>query len=146
MTITSVDTVAVVVSDRHQALKWYHETLGLPLTYIGPPESNSDARVQGTPENAGHWIELGPNRPLTRLHICELADHKIEPGPTGITFLTDNIRSEYERLTAMGVKFGYPPRKMDWGEWLCSFRDPDGNEFDLKQPAAVERTLAASPA
>jgi hypothetical protein len=23
---------------------------------------------------------------------------------------------------------------MDWGESLCSFLGPDGNEFDLKQP------------
>jgi predicted enzyme related to lactoylglutathione lyase len=23
---------------------------------------------------------------------------------------------------------------MDWGEWIASFVDPDGNEFDLKQP------------
>jgi len=138
MTITNIDTVAVVVSNRHNALKWYHDTLGLRLAYIGPPQSNTDPKVQGTAENAGHWIELGPNRPLTRLHLCELADHKIEPGQTGITFLTDDICGEYERLKAKAVKFRYPPRKMDWGEWLCSFQDPDGNEFDLKQPAATE--------
>jgi catechol 2,3-dioxygenase-like lactoylglutathione lyase family enzyme len=116
-------------------LKWYHENLGLELAYIGPPESNPDPTVQGKPDNAGHWIELGPDRPLTRVHLCELPNHMTEPGPTGITFLTDNIRAEYERMKAKGVSFLYPPRKMDWGEWLCSFQDPDGNEFDLKQPA-----------
>jgi catechol 2,3-dioxygenase-like lactoylglutathione lyase family enzyme len=139
MTVTGIDTVAVVVSDRHEALRWYHNLLGLQFAYVGPPESNSDPAIQGTPENAGHWIELGPNRPLARIHICELPDHRTEPGPTGITFLTDDIRGEYERLKARGVKFGYPPRKMDWGEWLCSFQDPDGNEFDLKQPVAPSR-------
>lgn len=114
MTVTGIDTVAVLVSDRHTALKWYHSILGLQLAYVGPPESSSDPTIQGTPEAAGHWIELGPDRPLSRIHICELANHKTEPGPTGITFLTDDIRVEYERLKANGVKFIYPPRKMDW--------------------------------
>jgi len=136
MTLISVDTVAVVVSNRHDAIKWYHDTLGLPIAYLGPPQLNNNPTVQGSPENAGHWIELGPNRPLTRIHICELVDNRGEPGPTGITFLTDDIAGDYKRLKTKGVKFAQPPQKMDWGEWLCSFQDPDGNEFDLKQPRA----------
>ena len=137
MAITGIDTVAVVVTNRHAAIEWYHNTLGLPITYIGPPEPKSDPSIQGTEDNAGHWIELGPNRPLTRIHLCEPHTQETEPGPTGITLLTDDIQSEYERLKAKGVKFLYPPQKMDWGEWLCSFQDPDGNEFDLKQPTGT---------
>lgn len=142
MTILGLDTVAVVVSDRRRALRWYRDLLGLPITYIGPLESSIDPDVQGTIENPGHWIEIGPSRPLTRVHLCELSDHITEPGPTGITFLTDNIQNDYDRLRSMGVRFLYPPRKMDWGEWLCEFADPDGNEFDLKQPLQPEKWLA----
>jgi len=141
MTILGLDTVAVVVSDRRKALRWYRDVLGLPITYIGPLESSIDPNVQGTIENPGHWIEIGPSRPLTRVHLCELSDHITEPGPTGITFLTDNIQNDYDRLRSMGVRFLYPPRKMDWGEWLCEFADPDGNEFDLKQPLQPEKWL-----
>jgi predicted enzyme related to lactoylglutathione lyase len=57
-----------------------------------------------------------------------------EPGPTGITFITDDIAAEYEGLRSKGVRFLSIPQKMDWGEWIASFVDPDGNEFDLKQP------------
>jgi catechol 2,3-dioxygenase-like lactoylglutathione lyase family enzyme len=142
MTILGLDTVAVVVSDRRKALRWYRDVLGLPITYIGPLESSIDPNVQGTIENPGHWIEIGPSRPLTRVHLCELSDHIKEPGPTGITFLTDNIQNDYDRLRSMGVRFLYPPRKMDWGEWLCEFADSDGNEFDLKQPLQPEKWLA----
>jgi len=60
-----------------------------------------------------------------------------EPGPTGITFLTDDIRSEYEQMRSRGVEFLDPPEKMEWGEWLSRFVDPDGNEFDLKQPSSA---------
>jgi catechol 2,3-dioxygenase-like lactoylglutathione lyase family enzyme len=138
MTITSIDTVAVVVSSRKKALLWYRDVLGLPLAYIGPSEPSSDPEIQGSPEESGHWVELGPGRPLTRIHLCELADRSTEPGPTGITFLTDDIQSEYKRLTSKGVRFLSPPKKMEWGEWLCQFIDTDGNEFDLKQPIKAD--------
>jgi predicted enzyme related to lactoylglutathione lyase len=61
-----------------------------------------------------------------------------EPGPTGITFLTDDIRADYERMRAKGAHFLYPPKKMDWGESLTEFVDPDGNRFDLKQPVSTD--------
>ena len=134
MTVLGLDTVAIVVADARQAIPWYRDVLGLPVAYIGPATPHADPAIRGTPENPGHWIELGPARPRTRIHLCELVG-KIEPGPTGITFLTDNIQAEYERMRARGVHFLYPPQKMDWGEWLTAFLDPDGNEFDLKQPA-----------
>lgn len=133
MTILGIDTVAVVVADRRKAILWYRDVLGLPVAYIGPNEPDADPSVAGTPEEPGHWIELGPLRPRTRLHLCEMGG-TTEPGRTGITLLTDDIRSEYARLHAKGVRFRTPPEKMDWGEWLCDFLDPDGNEFSLKQP------------
>lgn len=135
----SIDTVAVVVSNRAKALQWFMEVLGLPVAYIGPAEPSSNPSIQGPPENPGHWIELGPGRPMTRIHLCELQDHRVEPGPTGITFLTDNILGEYERLKAKGVRFMSFPKQMEWGECLCQFLDPDGNEFDLKQPLELEK-------
>jgi len=135
MTILGLDTVAIVVSDRVKALRWYGDVVGIKVAYIGPPEPNADVNVQGSPENPGHWIELGPGRPMTRVHLCELPDHRTEPGPSGITFLTDDINADYKRMTANGVHFLNSPKKMEWGEWLCEFADPDGNEFDLKQPS-----------
>ena len=121
MALVGVDTVAVVVADRRRALAWYRDVLGLVEAFV-PPEM-------------GHWIEVGPGRPLARLHLCEMGG-TTEPGPTGVTILTDDILAEHARLSALGVRFLSAPKLEDWGEWLCSFVDPDGNEFDLKQPAA----------
>lgn len=117
--IVAVDTVAVVVSDRKKALEWYRDVLGLDPAYVAP--------------DLGHWIEFGPRRPLTRLHLCEMGGSS-QPGPTGITLLTLDIAGDYGRLKARGVKFLSAPKREEWGEWLCQFVDPDGNEFDLKQP------------
>jgi catechol 2,3-dioxygenase-like lactoylglutathione lyase family enzyme len=133
MTITGLDTVAIVVSDERRAIKWYRDILGLSVAYIGPPEPNRDPSVQGSPESPGHWIEMGSPRPMTRVHLCRFEDGHTEPGPTGITFLSDNIVEDYSRMKGKGVRFLSAPEKMEWGEWLCQFADPDGNEFDLKQ-------------
>ena len=134
MAVVGIDTVAIVVADRRRAIAWYRDVLGLPVAFIGPPDSAPD--TEGTPDDPGHWIELGPRRPQTRVHLCELRGNT-EPGPSGITFLTTDIHADYERMKAKGVAFKSPPTRMDWGEWLCEFEDPDGNGFDLKQPAST---------
>jgi catechol 2,3-dioxygenase-like lactoylglutathione lyase family enzyme len=118
-----IDTVAVVVADRRRALAWYRDVLGLEAAYV-PPE-------------AGHWIEVGPKRPRARLHLWKMGG-STEPGPTGITLITGDIQAEFHRLKDRGVNFLTPPRLEEWDEWLCAFTDPDGNEFDLKQPADRE--------
>jgi len=133
MTITGMDTVAVVVSDRKRAIAWYRDVLGLRVAYIGPSEANKDHAVQGSPSDAGHWVEMGVPRPMTRIQLCELEDQHTEPRPSGLTFLSDDIMGDYLRMKAKGVRFLNAPQKMEWGEWLCQFTDPDGNEFDLKQ-------------
>ncbi|TLZ87812.1 MAG: hypothetical protein E6J92_08750 [Methanobacteriota archaeon] len=144
MGVLGIDTIAIVVSDRHKAIRWYRDVLGLDVAYIGPRISNADPSVQGTPDDAGHWIEMGPLRPRARVHVCQMDE--TEPGPTGITFLTDNILADYERMQEMGVEFPVPPEKMEWGEWLGQFADPDGNVFDLKQPISTRDWKGQPPA
>ena len=140
MTVLGVDTVAIVVANRRKAIVWYRDVLGLPVAYIGPNDPGPDGPPEGTPDDPGHWIELGPTRPRTRVHLCEIGG--TEPGPSGITFLTDDIQADYRMMKSKGVRFPMPPQKMDWGEWLAQFVDPDGNEFDLKQPGPTKRSEA----
>ena len=129
--VTSIDTIAVVVSNRRRALEWYRDVLGLEEAFV--------PRDSAFPGGVGHWIEIGPGRPLTRLHICEVSKKWGIPGLTGITFLTSDIKRAYRTLKRRGVQFKSKPTKMEWGEWLCAFVDPDGNEFDLKQPVEPEK-------
>ena len=143
MTLLGVDTIAIVVSDPRKAIAWYRDVLGLDVVYIGPTDSNPDPEVQGTPENPGHWVELGPARPRTRVHLCFMGG-ETEPGLSGVTFITDDIHADYERMRRAGVEFRLPPEKMEWGEWLGQFVDPDGNVFDLKQPISTAGWKAES--
>src|SRR5438093_11753220 len=144
MTVLGVDTIAIVVSDPRKAIEWYRDVLGLDVAYIGPSDSNPDPSVQGTAENPGHWVELGPARPRTRVHLCFMRG-ETEPGPSGITFITDDIPADYERMRRQGVEFPLPPEKLEGGEWIGRFADLDGNVSDLKQPISTAAWRPGSP-
>src|SRR5206468_271651 len=94
--------------DPRKTIEWYRDVLGLDVAYIGPSDSNPDPSVQGTAESPGHWVELGPARPRTRVHLCFMRG-ETEPGPSGITFITDDIQADYERMRRQGVELPLPP-------------------------------------
>ncbi|MCI4341013.1 MAG: VOC family protein [Thermoplasmata archaeon] len=111
-------SVAVVVSDRKKAKKWYTKKLGLKVF--------SDDE---------HWTVVGAKKGRMALHLCQTTEFdkkgKLEPGNSGILFFVDRpIPKAYAALKKRGVKFPSPPKKFDWG-WHCVFADPDGNEFSL---------------
>lgn len=111
-------SVAIVVSNRKRAVKWYRQKLGLDVI-----------------DQEDHWVTVGSKRTGFRLHLCQTTEYdpkgKLEPGNSGIMFVVDgDLEKAYRDLKRRGVKFDNPPTKMDWG-WMCSFLDPDGNQFWL---------------
>ena len=116
-------SVAVAVSDRKKAAKWYRDTLGFRV-------------VDEEPE---HWTTVGDRSGKFLFHLCEVAGAGKKPpksqvGNTGILLVTSEpFARTVVRLKRRKVRFSMPPRKLPWG-WLAKFLDPDGNEFWL-QPA-----------
>lgn len=109
-------TVAVVVSNRKRAIKWYTGKLGMDLLV-----------------DMDHWAVVGSKKGGTQLHLCAVHEYdpkgKLEKGNTGIMLQVDGkMMPAYEQLRKKGVKFSHPPQKMEWG-WFCSILDPDGNEL-----------------
>jgi predicted enzyme related to lactoylglutathione lyase len=114
-------SVAVAVTDRKKAARWYAKTLGWKT-------------LEDDPE---HWTTVGDRSGKFRVHLCELNDKpgqrppKSEVGNTGILLTTDEpFRRACATLKRKGVKFSFPPKKLPWG-WVARFLDPDGNEFWL---------------
>lgn len=46
---------------------------------------------------------------------------------------TRDIHAEYQRLVRQGVEFVRKPEKEQWGGWVATFLDPDGNVLQLLQ-------------
>lgn len=106
------------VADMDQALKFYHDTLGLPIAL--------DARTF-------NHAEVGPNEPLAKIGVHATGKKAKRIRRTGIVFDTDDIYALYERLKKQGVEFTFNPTKMPWGGIVADFLDPDGNELEVVQ-------------
>lgn len=122
--------VAVVVSDAKASARWWVKNLGFS-TYT----------IRGT----GHAVLVAPPGERFVLHLCE-GFAPIEPGNSGIAFVTDEIGSLVARMTKGGVKFSEPLRKEEWGR-MAKFADPDGNVFWLLEaPTSMVRATLRSRA
>ena len=50
-----------------------------------------------------------------------------------IHLVVDDIQAVHARLTRAGVTFTRAPEREDWGGWVATFADPDGNTLQLMQ-------------
>jgi catechol 2,3-dioxygenase-like lactoylglutathione lyase family enzyme len=106
-----LSSMAVVVSDGKESARWYSEKLGLEVR-----------------DREGHWITVGSKDASVVIHLCE--GDELEPGNTGIAFLSKDVTKEHKALEAKGVRFTRPVTKESWGTFAM-FADPDGNEYWL---------------
>src|SRR5579859_6281048 len=114
--------VAVVVSDARASTGWWERNLGFATHTVG---------------GGGHAILVAPPGDRFVLHLCQ-GFAPIEPGDTGIAFVTDRMDSLVARMTRGGVSFPEPLRREEWGR-MAKFADPDGNVFWLIE---VSSTMA----
>ena len=105
---------AVTVSDAQRAAKWWTEKLGFAVHRVGTGE---------------HSVMVAPPGDKFVLHLCAGCE-PVEPGNTGIAFMTDEIDRLVARMEARGVQFPEPLKKESWGA-MAKFADPDGNIFWL---------------
>jgi catechol 2,3-dioxygenase-like lactoylglutathione lyase family enzyme len=126
--VLALADVAVVVSDAKKSAQWWKEKLGFGTFTMG-----------GT----GHAVLVAPPGERLVLHLCE-GFAPLEPGDTGIAFVTDRIEQDCRRMREMGVEFPEPLRKESWGA-MAKFADPDRNVFWLLgvPTAMVKSTLAS---
>jgi catechol 2,3-dioxygenase-like lactoylglutathione lyase family enzyme len=106
--------MAVVVSDAKTSARWWKENLGFESYTMG---------------GSGHAVLVAPPGERFVLHLCE-GFAPLEPGDTGIAFVTDELDALAARMKERGVRFPVPPAKEAWGS-MAKFADPDGNIFWL---------------
>jgi len=119
--------VAVVVSSAKRSAEWWRKKLGFATHTVG---------------RGGHAVLVAPPGDRFVLHLCE-GIAALEPGDTGIAFLTDDMDATAARMKKGGVEFPVPPTTKGWGV-MAKFADPDGNIFWLLEvPATLVRSTLA---
>jgi len=122
--------VTVLVDDYDRALAFYRDGLGFAVI--------ADTDLGG----GKRWVLVAP-RPdgETRLLLARASDDaqraRIGDQTGGRVFLfleTDDFPADHDRVVAAGGTFLEPPRREAYGT-VAVFRDPDGNTWDLIEPA-----------
>jgi catechol 2,3-dioxygenase-like lactoylglutathione lyase family enzyme len=125
-----VTLISIPVRDQEKALKFYTEKLGflmkkdLPLGGGNRWLTLVSAEWQDGPELL---LEPAPNH----FEPCKVfQDALMEAGFPYTQFDVDNVDSEYERLTKLGVEFSMKPTEMGTVK-VAVFNDTCGNNIQL---------------
>src|SRR5215471_12768436 len=94
------------VADMHNAVKFYRDTLGLPLKLQSPG-----------------WSEFVTGETTLALHP---ASDKNPAGKVELGFTVADVEAFYRDMSAKGVLFSMPPKKQDFGGVLAQFVDSEG--------------------
>jgi catechol 2,3-dioxygenase-like lactoylglutathione lyase family enzyme len=128
----------IFVTDQQEALEFYRDKLGFEVRTDMPMTDEGDIR----------WLTLSPKgqpdleiilAPLTPGPMFDAEQAKqikrlVQSGALGIgVFQTDDINSDYERLSTQGVEFVSPPEEKFYGIEAI-VKDNSGNWFSLTQP------------
>jgi len=103
-------------------VKFYRDVLDLPIHSVHPDFAAFE--LGGIRISVGSHSEVrGPNSEGVRVMV---------------NFGTEDIFASYEALKGRGVHFVRPPEREQWGGWVATFSDPDGNLLQLLQQAPSE--------
>ena len=131
---------AISTPDLDRCLRFYKDVVGCEEAWrvgwdTGSAEADAITGMENSAARAA-MLKLGD----TFIEIFEFsspqvtareADRRVgDHGITHICLQVQDIHSEYERLSAAGMRFHCPPQAQDTG-FVTYGRDPDGNVLEL---------------
>ena len=125
-----VNVMSVMVDDQDKALRFYTEVLGFVKKREIPLGQHSWLTVVSPEDPDGTELSLEPDEhPAARPFKRAL----VEDGIPFTAFAVDDVKAEYDRLRALGVRFTQQP--MDAGPVTVAVLDDTcGNLIQLASP------------
>ena len=114
--IQGIANIVIKVADLNRSVEFYTKTLGLALAYR---------------DDSANWAEIELNGVHLGLMQAEPAGGARNPF---LSLLVDNLAATVATLKERGVNFDGDIRTEAYGR-LITVTDPDGNQFDLFEPA-----------
>lgn len=122
MSLTSIVTATVSVSDQDAALDFYVNKLGFVK------------RADQDMGNGMRWLTVELPGTPTGIVLAKGYGSGAPVGSfTGLVLAADDIQATYEALAAKGVHFTEAPTRQPWGMMQALFEDQDGNGYVLVQ-------------
>jgi len=130
--LTHIGTVAVYVEDQERALEFWTKKMDFELRR-NEPLGEDNSQITGTPASTMNWIEVSPEGSETKLVLYPKSLLKNGAAVQSlIVFECRNIAKVFELMRARKVEITGELKKMPWGSF-GSFKDPDGNEFIIRE-------------
>ena len=121
----------IYVDDQEKALRFYTEALGLTKK---ADFSNGPFRwltVSSADEPDGIELQLALNdNPAAKAYQQAI----FQQGQPAVMFYTDDVKGDYERITAHGAAFSMPPTEVT-GSTIAQLNDTCGNLIQITQLA-----------
>jgi predicted enzyme related to lactoylglutathione lyase len=99
------------VADMDRAVRFYRDTIGLPLKFQSP-----------------EWSEFATGETSLALHP---ASDRNPAGKVELAFHVPDLPQWHTEMTAKGVQFPMPPKKQDYGGVLAQFIDSEGSHASV---------------
>lgn len=125
-----VTAVVLFVEDLDRAKAFYHETLGLEITF------EDDVSFAFRLENQDFAL-VKRSAGIEMLNAQVLASQTSVSHQVMLCADVADVDTVYKSLTAKGVSFIKPPIDQPWGWRTAYFADPEGNLWELRQPKSI---------
>ncbi|GAA1550590.1 hypothetical protein GCM10009789_00470 [Kribbella sancticallisti] len=139
------------VSDLDRSIAFYRDVLGLDLVHVQDQDNPYTRTLVGYPDARLRVAQLAvpSDRPGISSHDVELVQYltpqgvrqdpaRYHPGSAHLAFVVGDLRTEYDRMLAAGVRFVSSPNRIEagvnQGGWCCYLLDPDDITLELVQP------------
>jgi catechol 2,3-dioxygenase-like lactoylglutathione lyase family enzyme len=154
MMVSGIWHFSFTVSDIGRSVCFYRDLLGLRLVHEQEQANAYTRRLVGLPDahlKIAQFVIPGAASTVSGHHL-ELVEYVMprgirgdvapnNPGAAHLALLVGDVFSEFERLSASGVRFVSPPNEItagiNAGGSTCYFRDPDDIVLELVQPPTV---------
>ena len=124
-----IKVTSIYVDDQEKALRFYTEVLGFAKK---TDVSNGPYRwltVAPAEEPDGTELQLAPNEdPAAKAYQQAIFGQ----GQPAIMFFTDDVKADYQRITARGAEFTMPPTEVT-GSTIAQLPDTCGNLIQITQ-------------
>ena len=119
----NLNNVMLGSEDSKRLADFYTKVLGAPE----PQWSDESSGWFGFKAGDGS-LAIGPH--------SEVSGQNQQPGRIMLNFSTQDVKSDFERIKALGAEVIAEPYAPGGGEGMlmCTFADPDGNYFQLATP------------
>jgi predicted enzyme related to lactoylglutathione lyase len=126
-----IKLTSVFVDDQEKALRFYVEVLGFAKKADFSQGPYRWLTVGSAEEPDGVQLQLALNdNPAAKTYQQAI----FQQGQPAANFLTDDVKSEYERIKARGAEFTMPPTSVT-GATITMLNDTCGNLIQLSQVA-----------